>query len=122
MKTEQQLLDAIMWCESTRKALSDKAKEVERIEKETRDELLTMMKTDGVVKQTIGHFTVSLAMRGGGVDVTDIEAVPAEFVRVKTTKEPDKVAIAAYIKNGLGMPNWAIMKEPVEVLTIKAKG
>ena len=46
------------------------------------------------------------------IDCPDIGAVPAEFIRTKETKEPNKIAIKAAIKDGL-QANWfSVVEKP----------
>lgn len=58
------------------------------------------MEAAGINKITCPLFTITLAKGRDVVVVDDDERIPDEFMRVKTTVEPDKAGILAALKNG----------------------
>lgn len=70
------------------------------------------------IKDERGLFKASLAVgRDEAVEVFDAEQVPADFVRVVTKTEPDRVAIKAAIKAGTEVAGAKLVKR--DRLTIK---
>lgn len=64
------------------------------------------------------EFTVSLSPGRPGVVITDPEAIPGAFMRVR--REPDKTAIGAAIASGADIPG-AEMRNGLPALTIRTK-
>lgn len=79
-------------------------------------ECLAEMKENGVVKDNAGSYVVTRRKNPATVDVTDINAVPDEYIRLK--KEPDKAKIKDAALAGL-KANWLVINEGTESLTIK---
>ena len=67
---------------------------------------------------TSPEFTVSLSPGRPGVVITDPEAIPGAFMRVR--REPDKTAIGAAIASGADIPG-AEMRNGLPTLTIRTK-
>lgn len=84
-----------------------------------RDSLRDMLIADGVKSMPIGGLTIYISEVEGGLQVTDdIDAIPAEYVRVK--REPDKKKIKDMLKSGQQV-NWASLGEPKKTITIRSK-
>ena len=72
----------------------------------------------GLSKWRHAEFTVSVSAGRPGVVVTDVDALPAEYVRV--TKSPDKAAIKAAMEQG-EVINGAEWQNPRPTLRIMTK-
>lgn len=59
----------------------------------------SFMQAAGKKKEKTPFFSVSYR-RSQSVDVVDLAAVPAEYIKVKTETAPDKMAIKEALKNG----------------------
>jgi hypothetical protein len=58
--------------------------------------------------------------RSEAVEISDPEAIPPEYLRVKTTKEPDKGAIKAAITEGLTVRGAVVVRR--DSVTIRKQG
>ena len=76
------------------------------------------MRATGITKIKGPEFAISLSEGKPRVEITKIEDVPAEYLRTKTTCEPDKVRILeAYKVNGECVPGCEIV--PTTTLRIR---
>ncbi len=78
------------------------AKSLERLEQY----MLSMLKRSGEAKLTAGTFTVGTRMSNSVW--LDADFNNPEYMRTKTTVEPDKVAIKDALKNGVIIPGASI--------------
>lgn len=102
---------SITWANASR----SHAKHAENL----RDKLRDMLLADGVKSMPMGSLTIYISEVEGGLQVTDdIDAIPAEYVRVK--REPDKKKIKDMLKSGQQV-NWASLGEPKKTITIRSK-
>ena len=83
-----------------------------------KDEALAAMDAAGQRAWKSPEFTVSLSPGRPGVVITDPEAIPGAFMRVR--REPDKIAIGAAIASGADIPG-AEMRNGLPALTIRTK-
>jgi Siphovirus Gp157 len=68
------------------------------------------MKQSGITRIKSPQFSLALVDGQPRVEVHDLEAVPPEFVRVKTTREPDKRALLdEYKRDGVVPPGCDIV-------------
>lgn len=72
----------------------------------------------GQTKWKSPEFTVSITPGRAGVVITDPQAIPDAFVRIK--REPDKTAIGAAIASGNAVPG-AEQRNGLPTLTIRTK-
>lgn len=85
---------------------------------EHRRTAFAMMDALGMDKFRSAEFTVTIAAGKPGVVVTDVDALPAEFVRV--TRSPDKAAIARAMAEGI-VVDGAEMQNGNPTLTVRTK-
>jgi hypothetical protein len=84
------------------KRLSARRKSAEAQIERLREYVRTCMATSGITRIKCGSFSVSLSPGQERVVITDESKLPPEYVRTKTTSEPDKKAIlAAYKADGV---------------------
>jgi hypothetical protein len=83
-----------------------------------RDYLRHNMQATGISKIECPLFAITLSKPAKQVEITDEAALPDEYVRVKTTVSPDKVALAKALKDGIEVPG-AILIDGASRLTIK---
>lgn len=96
-------------------AMRAKQTELTRQANELRAQVIAEMQSQGVVKEELTDFVISLKRGSESVDVADESAVPAEYLRVKT--EVDKAKIKAVRPDA----NWYSIKRGDDTLTIKGK-
>lgn len=80
--------------------LSDKRKVIQNRIQSIRDYLKNNMEETQISKIECPLFTITLSKPTKQVEVIDDSLLPDEFVRVKTTVSPDKVALAKALKEG----------------------
>jgi hypothetical protein len=83
-----------------------------------REYLSHNMQATGISKIECPLFAITLSKPAKQVEITDEAALPDEYVRVKTTVSPDKVALAKALKDGIEVPG-AILIDGASRLTIK---
>jgi hypothetical protein len=83
-----------------------------------RDYLRHNMQATGISKIECPLFAITLSKPAKQVEITDEAALPDEYVKVKTTVSPDKVALAKALKDGIEVPG-AILIDGASRLTIK---
>jgi hypothetical protein len=83
-----------------------------------REYLRHNMQATGISKIECPLFAITLSKPAKQVEITDEAALPDEYVRVKTTVSPDKVALAKALKDGIEVPG-AILIDGASRLTIK---
>lgn len=113
-----QLNSARFALEQHKKAMSALRFEQNALEKrleEAEQAMVDYMKGNGLVKFSNDKVIISLR-KSYAVDVSDIDAVPEEFIRTKVTKEPNKGLIRELKPQG----NWYTIVES-DKLTIKGE-
>lgn len=60
--------------------------------------VLTTMRANGVTRIKAPTVTISIAQCPERIEITDEQALPAEFWREKVERSPDKTAIKAHVK------------------------
>lgn len=88
------------------KAMQAKLKAIRKREGSLKDYLERNMKAAGILKIEAdnGSFSAKLVKNPPRVDIWDEAQIPADFMRTKTTTEPDKTAIKAAIQAGQDIP------------------
>lgn len=81
--------------------------QVERL----RTYIRTHMQAAGIERIKGPHFTITLSPGQERVVITDASKLPAEFVRTKTTSEPDKKALLAAYKSTGEVPSGVEIHE-----------
>jgi hypothetical protein len=100
------------------KRLQDRKKAIQNKAESLREYLRYNMDRSGIDKISCPLFTITLSKASKQVEVTDEQALPDDFVRVKTTVSPDKVSIAKALKEGADVPG-AVLVDGKRRLTIK---
>lgn len=100
------------------KRLQDRKKAVVNKQEHLRDYLKHNMAATGISNIKCPLFSITLSKPSQQVEITDESLLPDDFVRVKTTVAPDKVAIAKALKNGTEVPG-AILMTGAQRLTIR---
>lgn len=95
----------------TRKARADKRKDM------ARTLMLRVMQAAGIQKAPLVEATVSVSKGRAGVDVVDVDALPADLVRVE--RVPDKKAIMERLAANENVPG-AVLREAVPMVTVRA--
>jgi hypothetical protein len=98
--------------------LQDKRKIIQNRIDSVRDYLKHNMEATGISKIECPLFTITLSKPAKQVEITDESLLPDEFVRVKTTVAPDKVALAKAFKEGKEITG-AILVDGASRLIIK---
>lgn len=98
--------------------LSNRRRRFERQAEEYLAAVNAILDSLGLTKWRNAEFTVSVSAGRPGVVVTDVDALPAEYVRV--TKSPDKAAIKAAMEQG-EVINGAEWQNPTPTLRILTK-
>lgn len=90
-----------------RQALESRAKQL-------RDYLLRNMQAANIseIAAVDGSFRARVMPGRESVVVEDETALPRDYVRVKTTTEPDKTLIASAIKEGFAVPGAQLVRKP----------
>ena len=97
--------------------IAAKAKRKQKLAESLNESLLNAMLVRGVKKENYGTFTLSIRETTKVVVDADVETIPDEYKRVKTTIEPNKVAIGDALKNGKTIEGCYLQKN--NSLTIK---
>ena len=100
------------------KRLNEKKKTIQAKSEWMRDYLKRNMEATGINKISCPLFSITLSAASKQVEITDEAALPDDYVRVKTTVAPDKVAIAKALKDGVDVPG-AVLVDGARRLTIK---
>jgi uncharacterized protein YoaH (UPF0181 family) len=95
--------------------LRDKQTALTKQANELRAQVIADMQANGVLKEELVDFVISLKRGSESVDIADEAAVPEEYLRIK--KEVDKAKIKAVKPEG----NWWVMRRGEDTLTIKGK-
>lgn len=85
---------------------------------EYRSAVYAILDALGMTKWRHAEFTVSVSAGRPGVAITDVDALPAGYVRV--TRSPDKAAIKAAMEQGEVIPG-AEWQNSIPTLTIRTK-
>ena len=88
------------------KAMQAKLKAIRKREGSLKQYMSDNMKAAGIhsIHADNGRFTAKLVKNPPRVDIWDEAQIPADFMRTKTTTEPDKTAIKAAIQAGRDIP------------------
>jgi hypothetical protein len=97
------------------KRLSARKSAIQNGQDRLREYLRWNMEATDISKISCPLFTITLAKGRDVAIVEDESALPDEFVRVKTTIAPDKVAILAALKEGQDIPGAHIGKSQSSV-------
>lgn len=98
--------------------LSNRKRRFDRQAEEYRAAVNAILDSLGLTKWRNAEFSVSVSAGRPGVIVTDVDALPAEYVRV--TRAPDKTAIKAAMDQGEVVPG-AEWQNPAPTLRILTK-
>jgi hypothetical protein len=98
--------------------LQEKKKVIQNKIDSIRDYLKHNMAATGISKIECPLFTITLSKPAKQVEITDESLLPDDYVRVKTTVAPDKVALAKALKEGADIPG-AVLIDGAQRLTIK---
>jgi hypothetical protein len=98
--------------------LQDKKRVIQNKVDSIRDYLKHNMEATGISKIECPLFTITLSKPAKRVEITDEALLPDEFVSVKTTVSPDKVALAKALKEGKEITG-AVLVDGASRLTIK---
>jgi len=90
------------------KRLSERRKTLERKQTHLQDYLLRNCQQGEAYADAQAQVKIKLGR--GAVEILNLEAVPIEFLRVKTEAAPDKTAIANAIKGGQEF-EWAVIAQ-----------
>lgn len=88
------------------KAMQAKLKTIRKREGSLKQYIADNMKAAGIhsIQADNGSFSAKLVKNPPRVDIWDEAQIPADFMRTKTTTEPDKTAIKAAIQAGRDIP------------------
>ena len=88
------------------KAMQAKLKAIRKREGSLKQYMADNMKAAGIhsIQADNGSFSAKLVKNPPRVDIWDEAQIPADFMRTKTTTEPDKTAIKAAIQAGQDIP------------------
>ena len=100
------------------KKLTAKEKALQNKQESLREYLRENMMTNEISKIECPFFSILLKSPAAAVDITDSDALPDEYVAVKTTVSPDKKAILKALKDGIDVPG-AQLKQAKPALQIK---
>lgn len=110
--------------EQNKKQQSALKLESNRLNKELEDAeqaLVDYFTANGMTQTHVNKFSITLGY-STSIDVDNLDAVPEDYVRVKTTREPNKVLISEMHKAGkLDGANWFSIKTSPKI-TIKYEG
>lgn len=95
--------------------LSTRKKHIQNAQDRLKEYLRLNMEAAGITKITSPLFTITLAAGRDVACVSDESVLPDEYVRVKTTIAPDKIAILAALKSGSDIPGAHIEKSKTSV-------
>ena len=83
------------------KRMQDRAKALDSRVEWLRAYALNSMQATGISEVTSDEFAAKVAKTRGRVVVTNLDTLPANFLRVRTTTEPDKDALRQAIEAGV---------------------
>lgn len=92
------------------KRLQQRKKMIENRRVHLREYLRNNMEAADIKKVECPLFTITLAKGRDQVQISNEEALPDEYVRVKTEIKPDKVAIGKALKAGESVPGAELVK------------
>jgi len=94
------------------KQLEQSLKDAEAVEQSAYNAILQYMQKNGVISDNVvlagREYCIKKFSGKPSVDVPNVDAIPAEFTRVKITKTPDKIKIKSHLENN--KVNWASIK------------
>lgn len=82
------------------KRMQDRAVALNRRVDWMRSYALQSMQATGIAEVSTDEFAAKVAKNPASIVITKVGAIPADFLRVKTTTEPDKVALKTAIEGG----------------------
>lgn len=95
--------------------LTERKKHVQNAQTRLKEYLRINMEATGISKISSSLFTITLAKGRDVAIVDDQSALPDDYVRVKTTIAPDKVAILNALKEGVDVPGAHMEKSQSSV-------
>lgn len=99
---------------SAEKRIADRRKRLEKDRDWLRNYLLSNMLRAEITEIAANDksFRVRVMAGSESVEVEDEAALPADYKRVKTVEEPDKVLIKQAIKDGFDVPGARLVRKP----------
>lgn len=97
------------------KRLQGRKKIIQSAQARLRDYLRYNMEKTGINKIESPLFTITLAMGRDIAVVDDVDSLPDDMVRVKTTIDPDKGKILSALQNGIDIPGARMEKSKSSV-------
>jgi hypothetical protein len=96
------------------KRIADRRKSLESKAKKLRDYLLFNMQNAGITEISANDKSFRVRVMAGreSVIIFDVNALPADYKRIKTIEEPDKVLIGKAIKDGHEVPGAHVERKP----------
>lgn len=96
------------------KRIADRRKSLESKAKKLRDYLLFNMQNAGITEISANDKSFRVRVMAGreSVIIDDANALPADYKRIKTIEEPDKVLIGKAIKDGYEVPGAHVERKP----------
>lgn len=105
-----------------KRELDFKIKEHERYEQSCEQAFIDYMKANGVKSTQVSAYHMVTLGTSTAIDVPDVDAVPADYIREKITREPNKALICELHKAGkLEGANWYSVKVS-DKLTVTVRG
>ena len=86
------------------KRMADRAKTLEDRTASLRAYVLRNMQDTGTAEVSTDEWACKVAKKPASVQIEDGAQLPAEYLRTKTTTEPDKAALKAVLSAGLVIP------------------
>lgn len=93
--------------QSAKRMLDNELNKAKKVLGQAEIDCIAYMKVNGVVDTENFKLTISTA-----IDIADVAAVPPEYLRVKTTVEPNKIKIKEDMPEG----NWYVLQKRDNVL------
>ena len=85
------------------------AKQAESVAEYLKGRLFAAMQEQGIASADLPRFRLSLR-KSQAVDVTDKDALPQGYLRIKTVTEPDKTALKVALKQGQAIPGAVLVE------------
>ena len=92
------------------KQMAERRQMLERKAQRIREYLLTNMQRAGISKIDSPWFSLAVRDNPEAVAIDDEAALPAEYVRVKEVRSPDKAAIKDALKAGQDVPGCRLVR------------
>lgn len=92
------------------KRMAARAKTLDSRVEAMRAYALTHMQGTGIAEVSTDEWAAKIAKKPASVQISDDSALPIEFLRVKTTSEPDKTKLKAAIEGGTSIPGVVLVQ------------